>query len=99
MQDDTDKVDSTLANLCLLLCGAHGLCVGLLALISNEIVGSAGFHLVIYWPWLIWWPIYWFIHGSSPLSNRIFAITGTVAWLAVLPFMFFFGALMLGAKT
>ncbi len=102
MQDPTSGTESehVVAPTVLVLCGAHGLLLGLIVLsgsVSN-LAGAAAFH-ALYWGWLIWWPMYWCLGSKASAPRRFFALAGTVAWFVMLPGMFFVTAISLGART
>lgn len=96
MHSETPELDATVIAL---LCGSHGLGVGLFYFASSPSpIDSIGFH-ASFWPWVIWWSLYWLggFRASKPML--IFAVAGTLAWFAVLPGMLFIAALALGART
>ena len=85
MRDDTSIVDPILAKVALALCGMHGLVFATFAATVKWTPSAAVALQAAYWPWLIWWPTYWFIEARAPMSLRIFAAAGTVAWVIALP--------------
>lgn len=102
MQDQTSGAESepVVAPTVLVLCGAHGLILGLVALsgLASQLAKAPAFH-AIYWGWLVWWPMYWYLGSRASSPRRLFALAGTAAWFAILPVMLFVIAVSLGART